>query len=413
MKILHIADLHWSTKHLSKCINSSIQIETIAKDEKPELIIISGDLQDSILTVEDETAYAPMLKHIQILADISPIVILYGNDNHDAPKSLDPIKLLETKYPIHISDYPETIWLRRLPSQFSAGYDFINTSNDPSWIIATIHTLPYPTKEFLLREQKENQQIDNLNQLAIENLKMIFIGMQTRNIDGIPTILAFHGNVSDSKISNGQTISTHAKDIIIRKDDLELSGADYIAGGHIHLNQMFSPKGGYAGSTYHVNWGETEKKFVNCVEIEPGKLPKIKAIELTSTRPMVKHECQLVGGQILYSNVVISNPDEPVNDWQGADLRVRVTMDEEQRKTYDENIVKQFYAGAFSYQIEPETIYVERSRSENIGRATNLVDQFKEWATAVNKEDKITEDVMSEIHEIELEYNKKGMYNNE
>jgi len=407
MKILHIADLHWSTKHLSKCINSSIQIETIAKDEQPELIIISGDIQDSILTVEDETAYAPMLKHIQILADISPMVILYGNDNHDAPKSLDPIKLLETQHPICISDYPQTLYM-----QDHYGEKSFYTEPEDKNTICTIHTLPYPTKEFLLREQKENQQIDDLNQLAIDNLKMIFTGMQTRNIDGIPTILAFHGNVSDSKISNGQTISTHAKDIIIRKDDLELSGADYIAGGHIHLNQMFSPKGGYAGSTYHVNWGETEKKFVNCVEIEPGKLPKIRAIELTSTRPMVKHECEITkSGSIRDKNEVADCCVE--NDWQGADLRVRVTMDEEQRKTYDENIVKQFYAGAFSYQIEPETIYVERSRSENIGRATNLVDQFKEWATAVNKEDKITEDVISEIHEIELEYNKKGMYNNE
>ncbi len=402
MKILHTADLHWSTKHLSKCINSSIQIETIAKDEQPELIIISGDLQDSILTVEDETAYAPMLKHIQTLADISPMVILYGNDNHDAPKSLDPIKLLETKHPICLSDYPQTLYM-----QDHYGEKSFYTEPEDKNTICTIHTLPYPTKEFLLREQKENQQIDNLNQIANDNLRAIFIGMQTRNIKRVPTILAFHGNVSDSKISNGQTISTHAKDIIIRKDDLELSGADYIAGGHIHLNQMFSPKGGYAGSTYHVNWGETEKKFVNCVEIEPGKLPKIRAIELTSTRPMVKHECQLVGGKIVPEQQVIGD------DWQGADLRVRVTMDEEQRKTYDENIVKQFYAGAFSYQIEPETIYVERSRSENIGRATNLVDQFKEWATAVNKEDKITEDVISEIHEIELEYNKKGMYNNE
>jgi DNA repair exonuclease SbcCD nuclease subunit len=334
-----------------------------------------------------------MVQHIQTLANIAPVVIIYGNNNHDAPKSLEPLKLIKAEYPIYISDYPETIYLHH------SGKKFTKEANAAT--IATIHTLPYPTKQFLLREQQEGQQIDNLNELALQNLRMIFLGMRAKNIDGVPTILNFHANVADTKSSNGQVVSTHAKDIFIPKYDLESTGADYIAGGHIHLRQMFSEKGGYAGSTYHVDWGETEKKYVNLVEVQAGQLPKIRAIELTSTRPMCKHTAQLIEG------IVIPDPKEPTDDWQDAELRVIVTMDEEQRKTYDENVVKKFYSGAFSYKIEPETLHTEHARSENIVEATTLTDQFKRWGIAVEKQDKITDEVITELQDIELEYQKK------
>jgi DNA repair exonuclease SbcCD nuclease subunit len=401
MKIYHISDLHWSTQQLLKCLESSKQIESIAKENKPDLILVTGDLQNNILTVEEETAYAPMMQHIQTLANIAPVVIIYGNDNHDAPKSLEPLKLLKTEFPIYVSDYPETIWLNN--TQGLIRFDpVINQSNSSCRTIATIHTLPYPTKEFLLRDKQEGQQIDSLNELALQNLRMIFLGMNTGNIEGVPTILMFHANVANTKSSNGQIVSTHAKDIFIPKYDLESSGADYIAGGHIHLYQMFSEKGGYVGSTYHVNFGETEKKYVNFVEVEVGKLPKIHAVELTATHSMVKHTAQFIDGQ------VIPSIDEPADDWQNAELRVIVTMDEEQRKTYDEEIVKKYYSGAFSYKIEPETIYVERARSETIGQAITLTDQFNSWAEAIDKKDKVDESVIEELQSIELEYTKKN-----
>ena len=310
------------------------------------MIVISGDTQDRILTVEEESAYTPMAQHIQTLANISSIVIVYGNENHESPKSLEPLKLLKTKYPIHISDYPETIYLYN----HDESYSFVDevSKNPFEEIIATIHTLPYPSKQFLLREQQEGQQIDNLNELALQNLRMIFLGMRAKNIDGVPTILVFHANVANTKASNGQIVSTKLQDIFIPKYDLESTGADYIAGGHIHMYQMFSERGGYVGSTWHCNYGETEKKYVNLIDVKAGELPKIQPIELTSTHPMVKHTCQLVEGK------VIPDPEEAILDWIDADLRVIVSMDEEQRKTYDQSAVKKFYSGAYSYKIEPD-----------------------------------------------------------
>lgn len=413
MKVFHISDLHFSTTNLPKCLASSGQIESHAEENKPDLIVITGDLQDKLLTVEDESAYTPMCRHIQTLANIAPVVIIYGNQNHDSPKSLEPLKLLKTLNPIYISDYPETLYLHRteveyinqgIPEEPIYVYEFKKEPSPKNLdkVIATIHTLPYPSKQFLLRDQQEAQGIDNLNELALQNLRMIFLGMRAGNIEGIPTILVFHANVANTKSSNGQIVSTHAKDIFIPKYDLESTGADYIAGGHIHMYQMFSDRGGYVGSTWHCNYGETEKKYVNLVEVQAEELPKIQPIELTATHPMCKHTVQLIEGK------VVPNPDEPTNDWQDADLRVIVTMDEEQRKTYDEEVVKKFYAGAFSYKIEPEVVHVERSRSETISKAETLTDQFNSWSEAIGKKEKVDDEVISELQDIELEYSRKS-----
>ncbi len=129
---------------------------------------------------------------------------------------------------------------------------------------------------------------------------------------------------------------------------------------------------------------------------------KVNQIQLTATHPMVKKSCYFINGAI------VPNPDEPLNDWKDSDIRIIVKMDEEQKKIYDEQTVKHFYLGAFSYRIEPETIHTEHARSENIAEAVTLTDQFKQWSIAVEKQDKITDEVITEIQDIELEYHKKA-----
>ena len=398
MRLLHIGDPHFSVKYLDKCLTVSRQIESIAQEKKPDLISIPGDLQDRLLTVEEGSAYSEMLQHIQNLAEIAPVVILYGNASHDPAGSLEPIKLLKTKYPTHISDYPETIWLNEMQGKIRFD-STMNQSNSDWKTIATIHQLPYPTKEYLLRNQEGELQIDNLNQIVLGHLKNIFIGFRTKNIEGVPTIFNAHINVGSAKLSNGQTI--HGQDIIVSTSDLELIGYDYGALNHIHLPQQINSRTYYAGSTHPCNWGETEWKSVNLVEIN-GETLIVDKIRLDAVRPMVKHTAQLTEGK------VIPNPDEPTDDYQDAELRVIISMDEEQRKTYDQSVVKKFYSGAFSYKIEPDVIHVERSRSETISQDITLTEQFRSWSKAVSKEDKVDELVISELEEIEMEYQKKA-----
>jgi DNA repair exonuclease SbcCD nuclease subunit len=399
MKAFHIGDPHFSVKYLDKCLAVSRQIESIAQEKKPDLIVIPGDLQDKLLTVENGSAYSEMLKHIQKLAETAPLAILYGNASHDPAGSLEPLKLLETHYPIHISDYPETLYLYS-GGMFERDIRFSNEIYEGTVKpTCTIHQLPYPTKEFLLRNQEDELQIDNLNQIVLGHLRNIFIGFRAKNIDGVPTIFNAHINVGNAKLSNGQTI--HGQDIIIPKSDLELIGYDYGALNHIHLPQEINSRTYYAGSTHPCNWGEVEWKSVNLVEIN-GETLIVDKIRLDVVRPMVKHSCQLVDGCLIRCQEEAMD-----NDWQDAELRVIVTMSEEQRVTYDENVVKKFYAGAFSYKIEPEVIHTEHARSENIAEAVTLTDQFKRWGIAVEKQDKITDEVITELQHIELEYQKK------
>jgi DNA repair exonuclease SbcCD nuclease subunit len=399
MKLLHVGDPHYSVKYLDKCLAVSRQIESIAQEKKPDLIVIPGDIQDKLLTVEDGSAYSEMLQHIQILAEIAPIAILYGNNSHDQAGSLEPIKLLKTKHPIHISDYPETLYLysnNMFERDIRFSKEIYEGTVKPT---CTIHQLPYPTKEFLMRNQEGDKQIDNLNQTVLEHLRNIFIGFAAKNIEGVPIIFTAHINVGNAQLSNGQTI--HGQDIIVPQSDLHLIGYDYGALNHIHLPQEINSRTYYAGSTHPCDWGEVEWKSVNFVEVN-GETLIVEKIRLDTVRPMVKHTAQLIQG------VVIPTIDEPTDDWIDADLRVIVSMDEEQRKTYDQSVVEKFYAGAFSYKIEPDVQHVERSRSETISQDITLTDQFKSWSKAIDKAEKVDDLVINELQSIELEYARKA-----
>lgn len=406
LRILHLSDNHFSSSHLQKCIDSARQIEAIARTEQPELIIFSGDIQDRLLSVEEGSAYEEMLRHVQTMANIAPVIIIYGNEGHDATGSLEPLKMIKSEYPIHVSDYPETIYFNRYDDPKEEGQHYNRFEDFPYepaghlQVDAVIHTLPYPTKEFLMRGAGEQNRIDDMNQLTVNHLGMMMLGFAAKNIPGTPSILVAHANISGARLSNGQVIK--GQDIIIPISTLEMSCADYLAFGHIHIWQMIGTHGCYAGSTYNVNFGETEYKYINMVGIIPGDLPVIENIRLTATRPMTKRNCEFIGGQ------VITEENMECEDWIDAELRVRVTMKEDEKKIYRKQTIKDFYSGAYSYQIEEEVIYAERTRSEEIKTAETLIDQFKAWTNAVDKTEQVTPEVIAELAEIETEFHKQN-----
>lgn len=419
LRIAHTSDWHWEAEKLEKCQASSNFIISKLQELKPDLHIITGDYWNRKQTLSKASAFLPAIAALREMANICPLVIIKGNNEHDAEDSIKWFEQLETKYPIFATERAETIlyfdttatdypYFQKLdygvPQNPEAQKSMLNQA------AALIHLFPYPTKAHFLAEAG-NLSIDESNRAIEEALKQMFLGMGLLSDEvQCPVIFAGHCNVSGATLSTGQVLL--GQDIMINKHELELARADYYALGHIHKAQTIAPTMHYAGSIYHCNFGETEKKSFNLVTIEgiyergsesdamKRKVlysKNIEPIEIPS-RPLSLHECEI--DALLPGTLKDINPSAQWNDWINTDLRIRFYQTKEQAGQITDDQLKGFYAGAYSYTIERITIPDERIRSSEIADAAlNLAGKVKVWAKAIGKE--LPEEVSVLANEIE------------
>jgi DNA repair exonuclease SbcCD nuclease subunit len=397
MKIIHISDEHWDADKLEKCQASHEFILSKVRESKPDLVISTGDFWNKRQTMSNASAFLYGITAVREIADLAPLVIISGNAEHDSPGSIGWFNTLETKYPIYATERAETIMFAEVDNHPSfLKMDEIE-KNPRTRPLALVHLFPYPTKAHFLAEAG-NLSIDESNKLIQEALRQMFLGMGLLSDEvQCPVILAGHCNVSGAMLSTGQILL--GQDIMINKHDLELARADYYALGHIHKAQAITERMHYAGSTYHCNFGETEKKSFNLVEILDTEAPRglvFSRIEIPS-RPLSLHECEIKVG---IEPIKDMNPSEQWKDWIDAELRIRVYETKEQHGQINDDELKEYYSGAYSYTIERITIPDERIRSNEIAAtAMNLVDKVKIWSKVIGKE--LPEEVLVLAAEIE------------
>jgi exonuclease SbcD len=386
MKIFHSSDYHFEAEKIDKCRASVDFIIASAKRNPPDLHLITGDYFNRRQSLTIHSAILPALDSIIQLANISPVVLIYGNEAHDAAGSLDIFKTLDTVYPIHVSDRAESIYL-----VLSEGVKFVRTEELKTGMIVTalIHCMPYPTKAWFLSGQ-EVESIDDANQQIGQKLRDIFLGMGVLSEQAppsLPVLFAGHLNVSGAKLSSGQTLI--GQDIMVSHHDISLAKADYYALGHIHKAQRVGKDMYYAGSIYHNNYGETEAKTYNQVAIlENGLLGTgVNSIFIPS-RALSLHECRVEGGPLIDETLLLVNgrENEKAYDWKDAELRVRVHGTKEMLEQVSDSEIEAKYSEAFSYQIERIHTPEERVRSTEIVKAVTLAEKIVEWALSIDKD---------------------------
>ena len=398
LRIAHTSDWHWEIEKLEKCEASSAFIISKLKELKPDLHIITGDYWNRKQTMSAASAFLPAIAALKELANICPLVIIKGNNEHDNEGSTEWLNQLETKYPIYATEKAETVGMYLLPdgkpliSRINLEHE---TPSKCSNLLAIIHLFPYPTKAYFLADAG-NLSIDESNKLIQDALRQMFLGMGLLSDEAkCPVILAGHCNVSGAMLSTGQVLL--GQDIMINKHDLELARADYYALGHIHKAQSITPSMRYAGSIYHFNFGETEKKSFNIVELgENTHAGIVTSIEIPS-RPLSLHECEI---KYPDNSLCDINPANQWMDWVDAELRIRLYQTKEQAGQITDERLKEYYLDAYSYTVERITIPEERIRSSEIAAtAMNLVDKVKVWAKVIGKE--LPEEVLVLAAELE------------
>ena len=267
-KILHISDLH-AGKSLNKIsrnpdlIYALNQVSQICKEEKVELLLISGDIFDK--PIPDYDSEFIILEYLTEWSKNNIQVVLISG-NHDSYDKLKAYKNLEKLAKVRIFDRPNPN-----VSESVFVYDDI-----------AIACLPYPSERILTKGSEDTYR--SYTQKVAQYLRALAKAVENYQYK----ILLSHIMIEKAVIAGSEREASVSEFYAIRPDQIP-EVFDYVALGHLHIHQRIKqavPKTYYAGSLYQIDFSEKDReKFVNLVIIEDKDI-KVKPIKLSLYREL-------------------------------------------------------------------------------------------------------------------------------
>lgn len=266
MKLIHLSDLH-----LGKRVNEFSMLEdqeyilkqilAIIDDEKPDGVIIAGDVYDkSIAPAEAVQMFDEFL--CSLAERKLQVFVLSGN--HDSPERLAFGGRLMDGSGIHISPvYDGTV----IPAEMEDEYGKV-----------CVYMLPF-IKPAHVRRWYEEETIENYTDAMSVAISHMNVDQSLRNV------LVTHQFVTGAERSESENISVGGSDNV---DVSVFNGFDYVALGHIHGPQHIGRETvRYCGTPLKYSFSEAgHKKSVTVVELgEKGNIG-VRAIPLTPMRDM-------------------------------------------------------------------------------------------------------------------------------
>lgn len=365
VRIAHVADLHFDRKHMDRTLESFDYAAAKAIEYGCQYFLSVGDIWDGDTLLNDDEPVFRVRTRYRDLARSMVCITLDGN--HDPQGSL---KIFE--------DTDHSVYFA--PAQ--QGYN--------GEVIFSV--LPYPTKAQLMRHLTAGQ--EESDETANALLRQILMGFNAQYGDCLlPHILLFHGNVRGCAVESGQLM--YGGDVMISAQDLDLTGADYHALGHIHIHQVLGERSVYSGSITHRNYGERGYKYMVIADVWRGGY-EMELIQLPSN-PRVLIELDVQGdGTTLPAAGDVEAP------LPGSDVKIRFLCTEEQRGTVDRKALAAAYApDAAQVVFDPVVRPRERVRAEHIAQAKTLPEKGKVYAESVGVE--VTAGIQEKLELVEKE----------
>ena len=275
MKILHTSDWHLGHKlynfdRKDEQLHFLRQIAKIVKDERPDVMIVSGDVfHVATPNIETQTMFVDELLNIHNQCDSMSIVVIAGN--HDSYSRLEIDKNLWKRHNIHIIGNVSSLVEQHLININGKG------------IIAAV---PFCSGRNFPQLNEDD---------SLDRQSLFFSELQKKadeiNIDNLPIILSAHLAIKGCDIrGHNQEKNQLGEEIIggIEYSDRKILGLsyDYIALGHIHHPQDIGDEHvRYCGTPMPITFNEEYEHSVTIVEIESHGAPIIKrTIELDLLR---------------------------------------------------------------------------------------------------------------------------------
>lgn len=269
MKLFHLSDLHLGKRiHQRSMIKDQEdilnQIVMLAEAEKPDAVMIAGDVYDR--SVPPEEAVEQFDRFLVRLSELG-LKVLIISGNHDSAERLSFGSRIMGRSGIFISpEFKKETYKRILrPTVLGDEFGEIN-----------FYMLPFITPS-AVREAKENCTISSWNEMA----QTVFIDM---NIDTSKrNILIAHQFVTGAETCESENRSIGGADNI---DFFVFDPFDYVALGHLHGRQHIGRETiRYCGTPLKYSFSEVNHhKSVTVVEL--GEKGKIQISELPLNKPL-------------------------------------------------------------------------------------------------------------------------------
>lgn len=376
MKLFHLSDLHIGKRvceHLLIEDQKDIidQIITHAEAQKPDVILIAGDVYDRSVPSEEAVAlFDDFLYRLSVLG--TSVLIVSGN--HDSQGRVAYGGRIMHKNGIYIapefnrSNYEKIIE----PVVLKDNYGEIN-----------FYLLPFVTPASV-RAAKENAQVSS----CMDAVKTVIDDM---NIDCTKrNILIAHQFVTGAVTCESETFSVGGSDNI---DASVFDGFDYIALGHLHGPQSVGKETiRYSGTPLKYSFSEADhKKSITVIDIESKGQTGISQIPLD--KPL--HDWKVYKGN--FDEVILNKK---------TDDYVKVVLTDEEEIFDAVNKLREYFPNIMQLSFENNRIKNEYSAAmlENVTSMT-VPDLFAEFylkqqgAELNGRQKKIVEDVFKEIME--------------
>ncbi len=330
MRLLHVSDWHLgrTTYNASRVVDHDkaiAEIDEIARKEKPDLIVHTGDLFEGI-----RPSYEDMdrgIRALRSLGEVAPTIVLCGN--HDSPALFRLFNELLSD-PSHLgraSGLSESGLANAAAGAVGASATasrsvrsavrFVDRARPadmgglmtfPSKRGDTIRlaTLPFVHANRMVTDFENPQTwtvlyADRIQQIQLNLSDGLFDGANlTRDV----TVFAAHLHVAGSTYSRSER-AIHVTDAYASRIE-HVPKVSYAAFGHIHKPQALpqNEKGWFAGSPIPLDFGEIgEQKYAILVEAEPGRPPDITPIPLSGGRALRRLQGSLADIQALSPTV--------------------------------------------------------------------------------------------------------------
>ena len=286
VRLLHISDTHLGRKVAGNLARDAEfdrvidEVVAIAKDQRLDLIVHSGDLFDTWQMSPTELKRA--LQMTRRLSAVAPFVAIAGN--HDSP---GVFRLLDEIFDDGASNPGKRVRFVDRPMTAQGGGILTFPARDGAQTIR-VAALPFVHPNRALREFRDS---DAASRSYASLLARVFTdlghGLDTgRDPRSDLRVLIAHQYIEGATVSETERR--------VGPEDAHSSGVlpmvEYAAVGHIHKLQPITRVGvaaRYAGSPLQLDFGEEgQEKFVVVVEANPGRRTKIEPILLRGGRPM-------------------------------------------------------------------------------------------------------------------------------
>ena len=363
MKILHTADLHIEQgPRLEDQREILARIVKIARDERPDLIVVAGDIYGH--TVPHRSTPSERLEamsFVRNLSEIATVVIVRGN--HDHAEDIEGLRYAAAN----------PVWVWGDAVHYGYGRD-----GDPN---IHIYTLPYPWKSHWMQGRRASsvEEAQAEIQSALDDLFATWrasIELQRRADPDAVHVVIGHVQVRGTEAGPGVVLA--GQEIEVTRDQLEDIGADYVALGHIHARQTIGDRIHYCGSPWHTEHGRhLPDRSVSIVEVEAGKAPVIRQIP-THCRPFVTLDYRWSQPEGEDAPRWTKNPTDDVGCIVGAEVKARLTVPAQHRASCPWEEELQLLRDHGAHRVIPEPIVepMVRVRAPMVAEARSLPDKL-------------------------------------